>query len=62
MNKTSIYKNVLFLIGNEEKSNFFNILYLSIISVVIVFLRLSLLLEKLYKAIQKKKFLHILPL
>ena len=47
MNKHKIYENVLFLIGEEEKKNFFYILFLSIISVVLDLFGISLVIPLL---------------
>ena len=47
MGKTNIYKNVLFLIGSEEKRNFFYILYLSIVSVILDLFGISLVIPLL---------------
>ncbi len=47
MGKTNIYRNVLFLIGSEEKRNFFYILYLSIVSVILDLFGISLVIPLL---------------
>ena len=47
MNKHKIYENVLFLIGEEEKKNFFYILFLSIISIVLDLFGISLVIPLL---------------